>query len=127
MGDLSENFSLSEFLCKCGMCDPAKLPPPSPELISALQRVRTHYGQPMRITSGVRCEAHNAAAGGIPGSAHTLGHAVDIEVLNSRERYDLLCLAFKSDVTRIGIARTFLHLDTSPSHARYVAWVYGDR
>ncbi len=57
---------------------------PSPEMIVTLQetakqmdRVRTLLGKPIRVNSGYRSPALNAAVGGAPTSAHMSGYAVD--------------------------------------------------
>ena len=89
MGDLSKNFSRSEF--KCPTCDADNI---SPALVADLQRLRDAIGSPLSITSGVRCKAHNKAVGGVEGSAHVpadlgdgegeVGHAVDIAMAQIR-------------------------------------------
>ena len=45
-----------------------------------LEPLRQHYGQPIRITSGFRCEALNEAVGGVGRSQHMLGEAADLSV-----------------------------------------------
>lgn len=59
---------------------------PPPEAIEnlrrvarGLDRVRRLLGQPLRITSGYRCPALNAAVGGTAASQHTRGEAVDFD------------------------------------------------
>ena len=42
-----------------------------------IQTIRTHYGKPMTITSGLRCEYENNRVGGVSGSGHLKGKAVD--------------------------------------------------
>ena len=127
MGDLSRDFSSKEFFCRCGDCDPLEMPKPSEELVAVLQAMRTAYGEPINITSGVRCPAANKAAGGVEDSAHLTGHAADIAVLNSRERFRLVDLALHSNVNRIGIGKTFIHLDLDRSKPDRVMWLYGNK
>ncbi|MBL5841377.1 D-Ala-D-Ala carboxypeptidase family metallohydrolase [Enterobacter asburiae] len=55
MGDLSTHFSRSEFECCCG-CGFETV---SPKLITVLEDVRTHFGAPVKINSGCRCEKYN--------------------------------------------------------------------
>lgn len=78
MGDLTRNFSRSEFECKdfCGFDDI------SMDLVWALQAIREAVGLPVHVSSGCRCEAHNAAEGGVDDSRHTYGDAADIWVKN---------------------------------------------
>lgn len=80
MGDLTENFSRSEFRCKCGKCgyESADI-----ELVTVLQDAVEHfhskYGQRVScvITSGNRCPAHNSKEGGSPNSKHMFSIAAD--------------------------------------------------
>ena len=83
MGDLSKHFSNSEFVCKCGKCEPSVSIDSS--LIILLELLHTNisrlYGEPSRVevTSGVRCKEHNDAEGGRPKSKHLLGIAADVK------------------------------------------------
>ena len=70
---LTPHFTDRELACRCG-CGLL----PTQELLDALEAVRLIYGRPIHITSGARCEAHNAAVMGAPGSAHIPGLAVDV-------------------------------------------------
>lgn len=71
-------FKRSEFRCKCGgkYCDgyPAE---PQEILLRAADKVREHFGKPMLLSSGLRCEVWNAKQGGVAGSRHRLGKAMD--------------------------------------------------
>lgn len=74
MGDLAQNFSRHEFACRCG-CGRDY---PAQDLVDVLQRARSAKGRPLRIVSGVRCEAHNRAVGGSRTSQHVHGRAADV-------------------------------------------------
>lgn len=50
-----------------------------------LQPVRDHFGVPIRVTSGFRSSALNAAIKGSPASFHSYGMAADIEFLHPEE------------------------------------------
>lgn len=71
-------FNKSEFKCKCGgrYCNgyPAE---PNKLLIQNADKVRAHFGAPAFVSSGVRCEVHNKNVGGVSGSRHKLGKAMD--------------------------------------------------
>lgn len=73
-------FSRNEFKCKCGRycngfpAEPAKL------LIQQADNVREHFGAPMFVSSGVRCSQHNRNVGGVDGSRHKSGKAMDFRV-----------------------------------------------
>lgn len=117
MGDLTDHFSRSEFACQCG-CGTGKV---SFSLVKQLEEVRKLLGRSVTITSGVRCASHNANEGGVPNSAHVpkdlndgegeAGHAVDISCVYSNNRFELLNILLLH-FNRIGIGRTFIHVDT---------------
>lgn len=71
-------FKKEEFACKCGgkYCNgyPAQ---PQEKLIRVAERVREHFGNPITVTSGLRCEKHNANEGGVSNSRHMSGKAMD--------------------------------------------------
>lgn len=72
-----KHFSADEMRCRCG-CGAALM---MPAFMDALEAVRAAYARPMRVTSGYRCPAHNAAVSGSgPAGPHTTGRAVDIAV-----------------------------------------------
>ena len=74
----SAHFLMEEYACDCaGYCDgwPAGM---APELLEQVEALRCALGQPLIITSGVRCEARNAEVGGIENSWHLSGHAADL-------------------------------------------------
>lgn len=74
MGDLTKNFSRSEFRCgHCGRLDVLDM-----ELVWALQRLRDKVGRALPIISGYRCCAGNAQVGGTRDSQHLFGRAADI-------------------------------------------------
>lgn len=69
-------FKKSEFKCKCGKCGgyPAN---PKEKLIRVADKVRENLGGAASVSSGVRCENHNRAVGGVSGSRHLTGRAMD--------------------------------------------------
>lgn len=71
-------FAKEEFRCKCGgkYCDgfPAQ---PEEKLVRIADRVRSHFGAPAIVSSGVRCETHNGVVGGAAASRHITGKAMD--------------------------------------------------
>ncbi len=116
-------FKYEEFDCSCGQCD-AKGESMDVHLLNRLDAVRERMGRPMLVTSGMRCPAHNRAEGGSETSSHLTGLAADIAVPSSRYRYDLLMTAIGAGFTRIGIGKTFIHLDVDESKPEEVVWVY---
>jgi zinc D-Ala-D-Ala carboxypeptidase len=122
MGDLSKNFSRHEFACRCG----CGLAHPTPALVRGLQKVRDLAGIPLEVISGSRCEAHNKAEGGKLTSAHLTGDAADLRAESGTARFLIVRAAVQAGFTRIGIGRTFVHLDvvTDFNHPQEVLWLY---
>jgi len=113
MGDLSKNFSRSEFACKgtncCGHSAPVQ-----PDLISALQALRNQLNLPLSITSGFRCNRHNESVGGATLSFHTLGMAADVACPDGMTAKDLAQAAEAIAAFQqggIGIYPSWVHLD----------------
>lgn len=69
-------FKDSEFTCECG-CG-LNLEKDGIKRIS--DEIREHFGRPMIITSGTRCVKHNREVGGVQGSYHTTGNAIDFVI-----------------------------------------------
>lgn len=122
-----EHFKAAEFQCHCG-CDTNLI---QPALVFKLDDLRTAFGKPLAVTSGYRCNEHNAAVSttGFHGP-HTTGLAADIAV-SGRDAYVVLRLALAAGWTGIGVsqkgASRFLHLDLIPDsfgHARPMVWSY---
>ncbi len=67
-----KNFTADEFCCSCG-CGRDVVD----ELKFFAQLLRNHFGWPLMISSGARCEAVNKAVGGVPDSCHLSGEAFD--------------------------------------------------
>lgn len=76
---ISENFNLAEFRCRCGCLMPHTVMNRISKLVlTVLQPLRNKLGAPIRIVSGYRCRKHNKAIGGVSRSQHILGTAADI-------------------------------------------------
>jgi uncharacterized protein YcbK (DUF882 family) len=110
-------FVWSEFDCKhTGLNDM------DPAFIHKLDDLRHTCGIPFRITSGYRDVTHPAEAKKPAPGMHTKGKAVDIAVNSGAERYLIVQEAIKAGFTGIGIAKSFIHLDTRKSMP--VIWTY---
>jgi len=112
--ELTEYFSLYEFECPC--CKRVML---SPDLLARLNHLRMVINRPIYINSGYRCKEENHKVGGVSGSYHLLGMAVDIHVKDFL-LFDLLL--FTQEIGFYGIGyyekRNFLHLDIRPGQKR---------
>lgn len=75
-----KHFAKSEFRCKCGRYCNGFPVEPEKLLIEQAEIVRVHYGAPVYVSSGVRCAQHNANVGGVEGSRHRRGKAMDFRV-----------------------------------------------
>ena len=69
-------FKRSEFACKCH-CGFDTI---DYELAEVIDDVREQFGKPTTITSGCRCNKHNAKVGGAKNSVHKTGQACDFKV-----------------------------------------------
>ena len=59
-------------------------------------------------------------------SAHTKGKAVDIRCNTSSNRYKIVAAALACGVRRIGIGKTFVHIDNDGTLPQGVIWDYYD-
>lgn len=73
------NFRPEEFRCNCGHCSGYPTFMRAVEL-KHIQKIRDHYGKPMKITSALRCSYENSKVGGVPNSGHMRGYAVDFYI-----------------------------------------------
>jgi uncharacterized protein YcbK (DUF882 family) len=121
MGDLSPHFDRKEFACKCGCgFDDVRM-----ELVQQLERLRLFLKRPIVINSGCRCVARNIAEGGKPDSAHLTGEAADIACISSETRYQMKHAIYQwSLFNRVGVGKTFLHVDVSTKLPQNVEWLY---
>ena len=98
------------------------------ELIAMLQNLQHKSGYPVfkNISSGARSPAHNSRVGGVRNSSHLTPtcRAVDIRVPTAAVRDRLVRIAVSLGFRRIGIGRTFIHLDNDPSKSQRVVWGY---
>ena len=123
MGDLTLNFSRSEFACRCGQCDGrAEM---DDDFMDLLQVMRNLRGKPMAPSSGFRCPLHPESVKR-PTSSHTRGLAADFPVGGSGERFELVRCAVEAGFDRIGIGKDFIHVDADPDKAAEVMWDYYD-
>lgn len=93
------------------------------EFLFKLDEARMLAGTPFKITSGYRTERHNKKVGGVKGSSHTKGCAVDIAVNSGLQRSAIVCALAKVGFTRIGIAKTFVHVDLDKEKQNSI-WLY---
>lgn len=106
---LSKNFHLSEFTCKCGKyCSTVTV---DLKLVAYLQAIRDHFGKKITITSGYRCATHNKNVGGASQSYHTKGRACDF-VVEGVSPLEVAKYAESLGILGIGHYDSFCHCDT---------------
>lgn len=143
----SDSVSLSQISCPCG-CDGVV----NDRLLIVLDKVREKFGKPININSGFRCESHDLdvhlgllkkrhdkdeinrvkykelselESAKDRTSSHIKGLAVDIRCDNSLDRFKLInILLAYLPVMRIGIAKTFIHIDIDEDKPQNVMWTY---
>lgn len=88
---MSRYFRLEEFLKSDTAVRKRIENLPSWEVVNNLNRLaefldemRVAWGSGLRVSSGFRCPQLNAAVGGVSGSAHQYGNAVDIVPVNGK-------------------------------------------
>ena len=125
LGDLSTNFWKWEYRCPCPKCRRKKVRVSS-LLLFKLEILRVELGsKPIIVLSGNRCPEENKRVGGVPDSKHIPnpdGEAADIKIKGVKP-IDIGLAAEKIGGLRIGIAKTYVHLDIRPpSPSRF--WIY---
>ena len=125
---LSENFGMHEFV---NPSDPER---PSGTAVrylmqlceEVLEPLRKHLDKPIKVTSGFRSPAHNAAIGGARNSLHTTGMAADIAVGGLAEQIKVAAFLSKlPEVGGIGLYETkgIVHVDIRPHAGIPTTWI----
>ena len=119
-------FKLTEFDSPDAPGSGAKM---DKEFLAMIDEARHLAGVPFKINSGYRTQAyHNSLAKKgyktAKNSAHLRGFAADIHCPDSSTRFAILSALLKAGFNRIGIANTFIHVDTDPSLPEDVIWTY---
>ena len=91
--------------------------------IRALHRARVIANVPFKINSGYRTEAHNRKVGGKSTSSHLHGYAADIHCVSDRTRMTIIASLVDAGFRRIGVGRTFIHVDNDPNK-NDATWLY---
>lgn len=113
---LSANFRVREFACSDGS-DPIFI---DSELVTVLQKIRTHFGKAVTITSAYRTPTHNKAVGGTTYSQHLYGKAADIKVNGvSSKKVAEHAEKILQGKGGVGIYDTFTHIDVRTTKSRW--------
>ena len=100
-----------------------------PDILEMLDQARDKYDKPMRITSGYRTKEYNESLSArgykaSPNSSHLKGLAADLKCENSTDRFKLYDILREVGFNRIGVAKTFIHVDIDKDKSPKVFWVY---
>ena len=105
-------FTPAEQTCQCGCAESCM----DSGFIRLLEQLRTTAGIAFPVTSAYRCPDHNSRVSSTGRTGpHTTGRAVDIRA-GSRAKFKIAKACFEYDqefpgLIRLGIAKTFIHID----------------
>ncbi len=94
------------------------------EFMTKLMFARNLNSVKYKIMSGYRTRKHNKKVGGVAGSSHMRGLACDIKADSSHNRFVILECLILAGFKRLGIGRTYLHVDFDESKLNRLAWLY---
>lgn len=114
--NLSTNFKVREFACTDGS-DPVFV---DSELVNLLQKIRSHFGKSVTITSAYRTPGRNKAVGGETYSQHLYGKAADIKVKGvAPAKVAAYAETLLKNKGGIGTYSTFTHVDVRSTKSRW--------
>ena len=122
---MSNYFPDYEIECNCG-CGAKNV---SKDFLDKLNKAREIAGIPFPMSSVCRCVKHNKAEGGSDTSSHLATElrdceAGDISITSSYARFRILQACLTVGITRIGISKSFLHVDDDKTKPANVSWTY---
>lgn len=113
---LSTNFRVKEFACTDGS-DPIFI---DSDLVNILQKIRTHFGKSVTITSAYRTPTKNKACGGETYSQHLYGKAADIKVNGvTPKKVAAYAETLLKNKGGIGTYSSFTHIDVRATKSRW--------
>ena len=114
--NLSTNFKVKEFACTDGS-DPIFI---DSDLVNVLQKIRSHFGKSVTITSAYRTPSKNKAVGGTTYSQHLYGRAADIKVKGiAPKKVAAYAETLLKNKGGIGTYSTFVHINVRSAKARW--------
>ena len=115
-------FDKSEFACKCGgkYCNgyPDEI---DMNMVKVADKIRAHFGKPISVNSGLRCQRWNAIQGGVSNSQHLYGIAVDLGKPSGVTPAQMAAYAetLLPNTGGIGIYSWGIHVDTRKTKSRW--------
>ena len=124
MGDLSKYFNKKKFKCQCGcgICNVDE------EFLYLLDSLRQFVDAPIHVNSGCRCPYQNDSIGGKQKSSHLTTEEIKCkgaDIRTKKAKRFLLLLGAMLIFRRVGIAKTWLHVDNDKTKPQEVYWIYG--
>ena len=98
----------------------------NPHLVERLIMAQKMCGEQFIITSAYRSQAWERSKGRKGTSSHCKGLAVDVSAINSHLRFKILAGCILSGIPRLGIGKTFIHLDIDETKAHPIVFHYYD-
>ena len=92
--------------------------------LARLDALREHCGVPLVLNSAYRSVEHEKSHGRSGLSAHTRGRAFDIRCHDSLLRWKIVVAALAVGFNRIGIGKTYVHVDDDPAMSSPRIWIY---
>lgn len=118
----TKSFFIDEEFKKCSpSCTRSQV---NAESLARLERAREIADTPFVLSSAYRSPDYERKKGRSGKGAHTEGRAFDILCNSSSVRWRIVFGALASGFRRIGIAKTFIHLDDSPNLPSPCIWLY---
>ena len=118
---MSKYFSPKEFKACVPSCTIKDM---DAAFLALLDEVRETAGIPLVLNCAYRSKAWELKQGRSGNSAHTRGKAVDIRCNTSANRYKIIRAALLLGVPRIGVGKTFVHMDNDKTLPQGVIWDY---
>lgn len=119
----SKYFKEKEFKA----CTPAcSLQDMQQHTMTRLDNAREIAGIPFIMNSAFRSVKWEKAHGRTGDGSHPHGCGIDIRCNASRNRYKIIAACLQAGFTRIGIAKTYVHVDDDPEKDPCVVWHYYD-
>ena len=119
----AKHFKESEFKA----CSPScSLQDMKQHTMDKLDAARELAGIPFVLNSAYRSPAWERKRGRTGTGAHTTGCAVDIRCNTSANRIKIVSALLDVGFRRIGIGKTYVHVDDDPAKTQNVMWHYYD-
>jgi len=115
-----KHFNPNEFVCDNEICYDKM----NQNLLNMLEEAREIADIPFIITSSWRSEEKNKEVNGKSNSSHLRGNAVDLSCNNSVSRMKIIDALVVAGFTRIGISKSFIHVDCDIELPQEVMWLY---